>query len=99
MAPCQLTKRDNSPRLDVVNLDFLAAAGAPGVAVTIAVFIELEAAVPVLVGAKGVRLIDLGRIRQLTICLSVYIIRFYYEGVEGENGGLRTESELRRRST
>ena len=60
--------------LDIVNLDILAATRAASVAVTIAVFVELETAVAILVCAKGIRLVDLGRIWELAVGLPVWVL-------------------------
>ena len=57
--------------LDVVNLNVLGATGTAGVAVAVAVLVELEATVAILVGAEGVGLVDLGGVGKLAVGLPV----------------------------
>lgn len=55
--------------LDVVDRDLLGGAsiGTLGLALAITVVVELEAAVAVVVGAKGICLVDLGCVGQLAV--------------------------------
>lgn len=54
--------------LNIVDRDLLASAtSALAFALAVTVLVELEAAVAVLVGAEGVRLVDLGRVWQLAV--------------------------------
>lgn len=55
--------------LDVVDVDLLAAGTALVAAVRVAVLVELEAAVAVLATAEVVRLVDLGGLGELSVCL------------------------------
>jgi hypothetical protein len=61
--------------LDIVNLDILAATRATSIAVAVAVFVELETAVAILVGPEGICLVDLGSIGKLAVCLPVCGVR------------------------
>jgi len=65
----------NARRLDVVNLDILATTRATSIAVAVAIFVELETAVAILVGPEGVGLVDLGSIGKLAVCLPVSGVR------------------------
>jgi len=53
--------------LDVVDLDFLAAGGASSLVLAVAILVELEATVAVLVGAKGIGLVDLRGVGKLAV--------------------------------
>lgn len=55
--------------LDVVNVHLLAAGTALVTAVRVAVLVELEATVAVLATAEVVRLVDLGGLGELSVCL------------------------------
>jgi hypothetical protein len=54
-------------RLNVVDRNLLAAGGAVGLVLGVAVLVELEAAVAVLVAAEGVGLVDLGCVGELAV--------------------------------
>jgi hypothetical protein len=53
--------------LNVVDRNLLAGGGAVGLVLGVAVLVELEAAVAVLVAAEGVGLVDLGRVGELAV--------------------------------
>lgn len=53
--------------LDVIDLDLLAASATDGLVVAIAVLVELEATVAILIGSESIRLVDLGSVRELAI--------------------------------
>ena len=60
---------DRGGYLDIVDLDLLG--GGAALLVRVAVLVELEAAVAILVGAEGVGLVDLGGVGELAVRLAV----------------------------
>lgn len=61
--------------LNVIDRNLLGPAGATAaVAVAVAVLVELEAAITVLVGTEGVRLVNLGGVGQLAVRLAEEVL-------------------------
>jgi len=57
--------------LDIVDLNLLAS-GTGALVIRVTILVELEAAVAVVVGAEGIGLVDLGVVREFTVCLAVF---------------------------
>ena len=55
--------------LNVIDRNLLGAGGAGSLVLAVAILVELETAVAVLVGTEGVGLVDLGRVGEFAICL------------------------------
>ena len=66
-----ISKRRKGTSLDIVDLDVLASNAAGSLVLRVTILVELEAAVAIVVGAKGIGLVDLGVIGEFTVCLAV----------------------------